>query len=241
MKPVKINGFTIVETMLFLAITGLLIMGVLMGTGASINIQRYRDSVTSLQSFLQLQYSNVANVSNDTTAKTCGGSDSTPRGQSDCVILGKYITIPSGGTTIQTSDVIGTDRQSSTGASDDLSALKDSSITVSKFSDPQTYELEWGSSVEYKSGDSAPYILILRSPSSGIIRTFISKIPPPQDGDISKIDISKIFSDMLAPSQPAQLCVNSNGLFTGTTMAVQIDGNSTSSSGVEILGDGNGC
>jgi len=230
MKPVKINGFTIVETMLFLAITGLLVMGVLVGTGTSINIQRYRDSVTSLQSFLQLQYSNVANVSNDTSAKTCGGSDSTPRGQSDCVILGKYITINGNGTTIQTNDVIGDDHPSSANASDDLSALKNSSIRISDL-DSETYELEWGSSVGYKAGDSAPYILILRSPSSGIIRTFISTIPP----------VSNDISSILNYNQPAQLCVGSNGLFTGTTMEVKIDANSTSASGVDILGDGNGC
>jgi type II secretory pathway pseudopilin PulG len=233
MKPVKINGFTIVETMLFLGISGLLIMSVLVGTGASINIQRYRDSVTSLQSFLQLQYSNVANVSNDTTEKTCGESDSTPRGQSSCVILGKYITV--NGTTIQTSDVIGTDRPNSEDASDDLSALKSSLIKVSTFSSPETYELEWGSSIGYKSGDSAPYILILRSPSSGVIRTFISKTTP-TDGNISEI-----LDDSQALIQPAQLCVNSNGLFTGNTMAVKIDGNSTSASGVELLGDNSGC
>ena len=233
MKPVKINGFTIVETMLFLAITGLLVMGVLVGTGTSINIQRYRDSVTSLQSFLQLQYSNVANVSNDTTTKTCGEADSSSRGQSECFILGKYITI--NGTTIQTNDVYGTNNTNLTDTQDDLSALKNSLIKISTFSEPETYELEWGSSVGYKTGYSVPFILILRSPSSGIIRTFISRTAPVDN------DISKILDDTSASSQAAQLCVESNGLFTGTTIAVQIDGNSTSASGVEILGDGNGC
>jgi type II secretory pathway pseudopilin PulG len=235
MKPVKINGFTIVETMLFLAITGLLIMGVLVGTGTSINVQRYRDSVTSLQSFLQLQYSNVANVSNDTTTNTCGGPDSTPRGQSSCVILGKYITISSDGATINVQDVLGSDIPDPTKVSNDLSALIASSIHVSSVGS-ETYELEWGSSVVYKVGDSQPpYILILRSPTSGVIRTFIEK-GAPDSGDITKIlDVPQ------PPTQSAQLCVNSNGLFTGTMMAVQIDSNSTSANGVEILGESNGC
>lgn len=235
MKPVKINGFTIVETMLFFAITGLLIMGILVGTGTSINVQRYRDSVTSLQSYLQLQYSNVANVSNDTTTNTCNSSDSTPRGQSGCVILGKYTTISSDGATINTQDVLGSDISDSTDVSNDLSALKVSSIKVSLV-DSETYELEWGSSVQYPGSGSAAtlYMLILRSPSSGVIRTFISKTLP-QDSDPSNLLVDA------ALSQSARLCVNSNGLLTGTTMAVQIDSNSTSASGVEILGDSNGC
>lgn len=232
MKPVKINGFTIVETMLFFAITGLLIMGILVGTGSSINIQRYRDSVTSLQSFLQLQYSNVANVSNDSLTNNCDGVSN--RGQSGCVILGKYITIING-KTIETKDVLGNDTSSSTDASDDLSSLKNAAITTSNVG-TETYDLEWGSSVAYKTSDNQPYILILRSPSSGTIRTFISKTTPLNG------DIELILEDREALNQEAQLCVNSNGLFTGNTMAVKIDKNATSASGVETLGDNNnGC
>ena len=44
------NGFTVIETMLFLGVAGALTMGVLVGSGASINQQRYRDSVNSLKS-----------------------------------------------------------------------------------------------------------------------------------------------------------------------------------------------
>ena len=84
--------------MLFLGITGLLIMGVLVGAGTSINIQRYRDSVSSLQSVLQQQFSDVINVSNDSAGdRACYGDSSIrARGQSDCVILGKFITTADG-------------------------------------------------------------------------------------------------------------------------------------------------
>src|SRR5665811_997144 len=94
MKLSNQAGFTIIETMLFLGITALLIMGLLVGIGTSINIQRYRDSVSSLQSVLQQQFSEVSNVSNDSLSNACYGDNSTnnPRGQSNCVILGRLIT-----------------------------------------------------------------------------------------------------------------------------------------------------
>jgi len=96
MKPLYRDGFTIIETMLFLGITGLLIVGILAGTGNSISIQRYRDSVTSLQSMLQMQYSNVENVSNNSVAAKSCGAKTSPRGQSDCVILGRFISTTDG-------------------------------------------------------------------------------------------------------------------------------------------------
>jgi type II secretory pathway pseudopilin PulG len=240
MKPVKTNGFTIVETMLFLGITGLLIMGILVGTGTSINIQRYRDSVSSLQSFLQQQYSNVANVSNDVMTNKCNpdGSDST-RGQSDCVILGKYIVVDSADNTkLNVKNVLGTSCKTS--SSNDIVTLQDCKIVIS-LDNAETYEMEWGSSA-VKKADHNPMVLsmlILRSPSSGMIRTFVSGSP----SAITDNNIQSILSEEnpSALQNDAKICVDSNGLFTGNMIAVQIDSNSTSASGVETLGDNSGC
>ena len=58
-------GFTIIETMLVLAITGALVAAMFVGIGTSISIQRYRDAVTTFKDTLQEQYSALANVSND--------------------------------------------------------------------------------------------------------------------------------------------------------------------------------
>lgn len=232
MKPLDKTGFTIVETMLFLGISGLLAVGVLVGTGSSINMQRYRDSVTSLQSFLQQQYSEVANVSNDVMENTCGGG--IHRGQSDCVILGKYITTFAGNT-FDVKNVLGT--TCPTIASDDLAALQNCTITISAVN-LKKYDLEWNSSAKKPSGDNlALSILVLRSPTSGIIRTFISSnnttvISDPNAGNI-------LVAASLA--QSAKLCVDSNGLFTGAKMAVLINANATSANDIETLGDNSGC
>ena len=56
-----LTGFTIIEIMIFLAITGLLVVGVLVGTGSTIARQRYNDAVESFAEFLRRQYSFVIN------------------------------------------------------------------------------------------------------------------------------------------------------------------------------------
>lgn len=62
------KGFTIIEVMIFLAVAGLLFVGVVAGTGASVARRRYQSSVQELAEFLRAQYSAVANIQN--TAQT---------------------------------------------------------------------------------------------------------------------------------------------------------------------------
>lgn len=57
----KRNGFTLVEIVLFLAITSLLFVGIIAGTNNSIFQQRYNDSVQNFAEFLRRIYSEVAN------------------------------------------------------------------------------------------------------------------------------------------------------------------------------------
>ena len=56
------RGFTIVEVSIFLAITGLLFLGVTVGVQNSIYQQRYTDAVQGFADFLRNAYSEVLNV-----------------------------------------------------------------------------------------------------------------------------------------------------------------------------------
>jgi|GEM_PF-2913891 prepilin-type N-terminal cleavage/methylation domain len=97
------RGFTILEVVLVIAVTGLLLVGMLIGTGSSIARQRYNDSVTGFRDFLQNQYSLVASVQNEESAKHCKvistgptptiqwDATATERGRSDCLIYGKLL------------------------------------------------------------------------------------------------------------------------------------------------------
>lgn len=246
MKLSNDAGFTIIETMLFLGITGLLVMGVLVGTGTSINIQRYRDSVSSLQSVLQQQFSDVSNVNNDRTSDwACSGTAipvQTPvgggiaRGQSDCVILGRYIST-SDSHILTIKSVVGYIPSSSSVGLNDVDALALYKVHISPVT-TETYEVEWGSSIVKPGGDVGMIfsILVLRSPSSGIIRTFNSIDKVVADNDIASL------VNQTALQTSAKMCVNSNGLFTTARTAVEVTANATSASGVEVLGEAtSGC
>ena len=54
-------GFTLVEVSIFLAISGLLLIGIIAGTQNSINAQRFNDSVQNFVEFLRTVYSEVEN------------------------------------------------------------------------------------------------------------------------------------------------------------------------------------
>ena len=56
------KGFTIIETMLFLALSGLLLVGLLGGLGGNIARQRYNDAVQDVVNMLRDQYSFVSDT-----------------------------------------------------------------------------------------------------------------------------------------------------------------------------------
>ena len=99
MKQKFIPAFTIIEVSFFLAISGLMAVGLLAGMGATINSHRYRDSVASLQSQLQQEFSRVENIQNNRAGnESCNAtasitSSSSERGTTDCVIVGRFIAI----------------------------------------------------------------------------------------------------------------------------------------------------
>lgn len=125
-------GFTIIETMLFLAIAGLIFAGLVAGTNGAIRRQRYKDSVQGFVDDLRDLYSLVENtqvLKYDGTAKCADGTDgSEGRGRSNCSVYGIYAIIsPNHGNknTIEAYWVIGTDQSLVRGASSDIEFFKD--------------------------------------------------------------------------------------------------------------------
>ena len=66
-KPHKLSGFTMIEVILVVALTGLVLAGVLVGGGSGISRQRFQDSVQDFTEFIRRTYSSALYVQNSRT------------------------------------------------------------------------------------------------------------------------------------------------------------------------------
>jgi len=257
------KGFTILETMLFLAITGALVVALLVGVTGSINTQRYRDSIVSLKTLLQDQYSELGNVYNDrsgswkceNSATTVEVSDGTSqlRGQSDCVILGRYISINNSDITLAT--VTGYAPIGARSSGTDVEILQsDYTLGISDV-DITTTQLEWGTRIAWPiSGPNqrpagtprSIAILLVRSPTSGITYTFTSdSVPDIQSVNNSTLEAMLVEGSNIPGQGARRLCVDSAGLAPNAQQAVFINAFTTNASGIETrsneMGDADAC
>jgi type II secretory pathway pseudopilin PulG len=235
------TGFTIIETMLFLAVTGLLAMGILVGSGVAIGQQRYRDSVNSLKSYIQQQYSEVTNVVNDRAKTwTCDANgnvttgdavSSEARGTSDCMLLGRFITIDATGKALSTANVVGVRGAGAEAASDIAEITTNYKMSASPV-DTTTAEVSWGAQVvKQKTTTPMPLsILILRSPLSGSVLTFTA------EGVQTNLGAMVTAANM---SVKRDICVNADlGSFVGKRMEVQIGAYASSQTAIQIPSEG---
>ncbi len=172
------KGFTILEVMLFIAITGLLVAGIIASTGGAISQQRYNDSVQSFAEFLRGVYSSVNNP------------QGVKNGRSDSVIYGKLVTFgeeydtegkKNSSNKIFTYDIIGNADEISTG--NVLSSLTAANARVliaggtnglTYAGSASTYLPQWDAKIQVTGSATnfAGSIMIVRAPSTGTIYTF---------------------------------------------------------------------
>lgn len=187
-KDKQQSGFTIVEVLLFLAITGLLFLIGFWGTGNQVTSVRFTDSMRSLDSFLQQQLSLVATGANPRAAGiTCntssggtpafgsGSGAATAGEEDDCILLGKFMSFNPDSTQVRTYYVVGKRLPLEDLPGDDAEAIAASEPVLS----PQAtgdYTIDWQThffqpSTEDASNQSQT-MAILRSPSSGKLVSF---------------------------------------------------------------------
>ncbi len=157
----KRDGFTIVELIIFLAISGLLLTMAMIGSGNLARNARYSDSVNSFHSMMQRTYEEVANgvntrQENEDDCVTGGGQSRAP-GTDVCLLLGKVISFNyNNGTTATVRYVTdspvaylttGTPQQQ---ISASFPRVNDTASEV--------YELSWGASFQVASRETVPSV-----------------------------------------------------------------------------------
>jgi len=240
------RGFTIIEVVLFLAITGALFAALMIGVGTGLTQQRYLGTVRSYKALIQDQYTAVLNPANEPNGHWgCDASSGTVTqtavsspGASDCIILGRAIQISDDGQKVTTSSVIGYQTATSlTKETSDLTAIRDAKPTISSF-DEQDSQLDGGVTLydrddSYNGSDtSRMVILILRSPVSGTIRVFVWR--PASTPISSNADVQAAIDN--SPTKMKDCIDGDSGalpkeIITIDTTIASIDGVSTADAG----------
>lgn len=242
-----------IEIILFLAITGGLIATILTVSASAIGVQRYRDSVNSLVAELQGQYSQIAAVVNSRDKGwTCsaaglgapsGVAGGSPRGTTDCFIMGRIITYEDNAV-LTSATVIGTaavKETTSTTPISDTAVFKQSQLTrldLVDQTDTQRYSLEWQARLTQPGtgGTGTRFtVMILRSPLTGSVRTYIN----PTQAVTTPAD-ERLLSDV-ALTTGLSVCVDQDGLFTGGGVLVEVLPGTATGSGVRQGGQDSRC
>ena len=256
MDTQKNSGFTIIEVIMFLAISSLLGVGILATASASINAQRYQDSSRSFYSHLQSEYSRVINVENPRSGGDLrcspsdavvdisgGGGASQSRGTSECSIIGRLVDISDDGTTVHSEPVYATvDVMNDVEPPiSDVAALQDSRLVTAlpNSNEPELnktdYTLEWQTRVVDTDGSAMPMrLLIVRSPLSGMIRTYAAS----GQGLTDINNGTAAARDLIGQTKEITACVDPNGLFSAVRQksGVRIAELASSTSGLSMIG-----
>ena len=248
------GGFTLIEVSLFLAITGLLFLGVTIGVQNSIFQQRYNDSVQNFVEFLRTAYAKVENV------QGYAGSES---GRSNRAHYGKLITFGEtkdlnrkdnrGNGTIFIYDVIGDAKCNTGGLKDAITSLKMCNAEV-KRSDgelmglAESYSPRWSAAIQSTNRNPAGLfvgaLLITRHPQTGTINTYVHR--GNSVGDTVEVNNGGRLQDKLnennyfSSKDDVDFCVNPNGNETGSVGSrrdVRIKAGARNTSAIEIATD----
>jgi type II secretory pathway pseudopilin PulG len=227
----KQGGFTIIEVILFLAITALLLTIALIGTGGSIQAGRFTDSVRTTESHVQKQFSDVLNGVNPRASNlTCDNSGNvtesgsgTPVGRTNCVLMGRLMAFTNGQSEFTVRPVVGVAPSSFTDTSNmtDFELIHNYNPRVVMVpSSQEPIKIPWEASVlgvKRSDNQTVSAVAILRSPRSSSMLTYAFN----WNGD-SNITTPVAASGNLLQDKTVNICLQSAD--SGTLAAVVVGG-----------------
>ncbi|MBQ6396224.1 hypothetical protein IJH89_01405 [Candidatus Saccharibacteria bacterium] len=270
-----LGGFTIIEVSLFLALSGMLMVGLIATSNRSIARQRYNDTVNDVADYFRGVYSDVMNVSSDLPlGQATGGA-----GRSDQAVYGKLLLFgPDNARAGSYSNIVAYDIVGKAITSDALNtAINNAASTDTRSlilcppapANPScqigasifredaagtpykrtVHTIPWESSLENTS-DNTPFsgaVLILRSPISGTIRTYVSATDPFGAAAITSSNFYNVMSGGAMTESALDICIDSPDNSYNTRRNLRINAHASNSSSVELVAqdnqesDGNHC
>lgn len=236
------SGFTIIETSLVLAVTGLVIAVVLAGIGNALSHQRYLDAVNQTVDFFRGQYTHTTNtLNNRADDERCDSSGVSTAGvpmsvgASDCLLLGNVIR-SSNGVDMQVYKVLALHDPSDDAGIDvlnDIDILNASQLSQGDQTD--SFKIDWGARlITPSTGDSAKFtVMVVRTPVSGTIRTYTA--------GSDTVSVTDLLSSSLSPQIDRTLCIDQAGFFSGIgidPMGIRITKGAANTTGVQVLASG---
>lgn len=236
------SGFTIIELILFLALTGLFMIIALAGVGGRSGRVQFTDSMRSLSSYLQRQYSDTLNGVNLREGNGCtygagaysiNLSGSHNVGQSNCSIMGKVVVFSAGSVTADVYVIVGRFLSQTVDSGtpnyldptkSDAQLIADAQPVVLRGSDfSDAYDLEWQTEFVDLSGAEYNAIAFVRSPRSSNIypvtfrANWSSESTPALD--ISNLAAPASYCFLGANGQDAEIIVGGNNRSDGIELA----------------------
>lgn len=227
----KQAGFTIVEISLFMAITGLLFLVALVGTGNTIRTFRFTDSGRSLEAFAQKQYDDIINgLNNRSNTISCSGGVvnlgvGQAVGSSNCLLMGKLIVFRAGNPTATVYNVLGSEPANANYSLSDNQLIIDFQPTAVTSAATSTYTIPWGaqpSGFKRLSDNVATNgLLLVRSPKSAQLVSYTFVVPA-----VVPTSLTSLVSNPLNRLQTTNFCIRSADNI-GMPARLQITGGST--------------
>lgn len=235
------SGFTIVEVMLVLAISGLMLVGIFAAAAANIRQNEYRDSVYFLQNELKDQFAQAQNPANDrpkNRAKCFQGGDVSRGTSKNCLIVGRLVlgdgdeitSVPLLGMTSLSAPANGeenpqlADINNQAGATDNANGwwvLRDNEAAT-------TTKMRWGSTIGAMVGSEKTdqfSVAIIMSPKDGSIRSYADNTLATSDAALYQL---------LRTTRQLDVCVENDGMFAARPLAVRVVAGASSGSGVVV-------
>lgn len=234
------SGFTIIEVILFFAVSAALLVGIVAATGGAVGNARFTDSLKGIESFTQRQYEEVlSGVNTRSTSIVCGSSASTTPGASSCLLLGKIIMFTQNSSQVKTYFITGTTPLIPPANNLNVNQIISLYIPQVISTGGESYELPWGAmfnSGKRADNNSIDSIAYVRSPTSSQIEVYLFRgIPRDGNGDITTAGLTGALTSYATTTQSsATFCINAAsalpGQYQGGLQLTQGQGASTISS-----------